>query len=95
MNDQTEKTNCSSWSTRSQVASSTGNFETIGSKFSNETATAGCLRPSYNRLVLSKKYIVIIVRSHVLAPIRNGKLLVCPHDYKYEHQSSHVALELS
>ena len=95
MNAETEKTTHSSSSTRSQVASCTGNFETLGSKFSNETATAGCLRPSYNRLVLSKKSINIIVRSHVLAPIRSGTLQVCPHDYKYEHRNSHVALELS
>ena len=81
-----------------QVQEATGflyrKFRDLGSKFSNETASAGCLRPSYNRLVLFK-IIIIIVRSHVLAPIRNGKLLVYPHDYKYEHQSNHVALELS
>ena len=82
-----------------QVQEATGflyrKFRDLGSKFSNETASAGCLRPSYNRLVLFKISIIIIVRSHVLAPIRNGKLLVYPHDYKYEHQSNHVALELS
>ena len=37
MNDQTKKTTHSSSSTRSQVASCTGNFETLGSKFRHET----------------------------------------------------------
>ena len=37
-------THNSSKSTRSRVASSTGNFETLGSKFSNETASlAACV----------------------------------------------------
>lgn len=37
-------THNSSKSTRSRVASSTGNFETLGSKFSNETALlAACV----------------------------------------------------
>ncbi len=93
INAETEKTSHSSSSTRSHLASSTGNFETLGSKFRHETRR-GCCRPSYYSVVLFKILIVIIVRSHVLAPIRSGKLLVCPHDYKYEHRSSHVALEL-
>ena len=93
MNEQTKKTTHSSSSTRSQLASCTGNFETLGSKFSNETASLAACVLSYNRIVLFKIF-VIIVRSHVLVTIRSGKLLVCPHDYKYEHRSSHVALEL-
>ena len=94
INAETEKTIHSSSSTRSHLASSTGNFETLGSKFRHETRR-GCCRPSYYSVVLFKILIVIIVRSHVLATIRSGILLVCPHDYKCEHQSSHVALELS
>ena len=93
MNAETEKTTHTSSSTRSQVASCTGNFETLGSKFRHETRR-GCCRPSYYSVVLFKILIVIIVRFHVLAPIRSGTLQVCPHDYKYEHRSSHVALEL-
>ena len=44
MNEETEKTIHSSSSTRSHLASSTENFETLGSKFSNETALlAACV----------------------------------------------------
>ena len=70
------------------------NEPTHSSSKAMRLASQGCYRPSYYRLVLFKILIVIIVRFHVLAPIRSGTLQVCPHDYKYEHQSSHVALEL-
>ncbi len=94
INSKTKKTTHNSSSTRSQLASCTGNFETLGSKFRHETRR-GCCRPSYYSVVLFKISFVIIVRFHVLAPIRSGIHLVYPHDYKCEHQSSHVALELS
>ena len=96
MNAETEKTIHSSSSTRSRLASSTGKFETkartLGMRLAFCEAAAVL---SYNRLVLSKISLVIIVRSHVLVTIRSGILPVYPHDYKCEHQSSHVALELS
>ena len=95
MNNQTKKTIRSSLSTRSRLASSTGKFETQARTLGMRLALRGCCRPSYNRLVLSKISFVIIVRFHALVPIQSGILQVYPHDYKCEHQSSHVALELS
>ena len=52
------KTFHSSMGMISQSAYHAGNFETLGSKFSNETAKAGCLRPNTTIPRKSIKYCI-------------------------------------
>ena len=52
MNDQTKKTTCSSSSTRSRLASSTGKFETQARTLGMRLALRGCCRPKLQQISL-------------------------------------------